>query len=173
MTVLGPILAGKDFVRISYTEAVDILQQKNLNIQWGEDLQREHEKYLTEEHCKVDGKAPMPVFVTDWPLGIKPFYMRPNPDGKTVANFDLLVPQVGEIIGGSVREERLDVLESRMKNLGMNVANYEWYLDLRRYGSAPHAGFGLGFERLLQFVTGTKNIKDVIPIPRFPGFCKF
>jgi len=111
--------------------------------------------------------------VTDWPLSLKPFYMRVNDDQKTVANFDLLVPTIGEIIGGSAREDRLSVLEDRMKNLKMNEKNYKWYIDLRRYGSAPHAGFGLGFERLLQFVMGIKNIRDVMPIPRYPGYCKF
>jgi len=164
---LKPILDREPFERIPYTEAVNILQKKGLVINWGDDLQREHEKFLCETYVQK------PVFVTDWPLSIKPFYMRINNDKKTVSNFDLLVPSVGEIIGGSAREERLSVLEERMKQLNMNPHNYQWYLDLRRYGSTPHAGFGLGFERLLQFATGIKNIRDVMPIPRYPGYCKF
>ena len=156
-----------DFARVTYSEAVERLQQSGKSfdfpVEWGIDLQSEHERYLTEEVFK------RPLIVTDYPKTIKPFYMRLNDDGKTVAAMDILVPGIGEIIGGSQREERLDALTQRIKELGLNQPDYEWYLDLRRYGSVPHAGFGLGFERIIQFVTGMANIREVIPFPRTPG----
>ena len=157
-------VAKNDFARVSYTEAVEILlasgQTFRYPVSWGADLQTEHERYLTE---KVYGK---PVFVTDYPREIKSFYMRLNDDGKTVAACDLLVPGVGEIIGGSQREERYALMKSRMEELGMRLKDYEWYLQLRQYGGAKHAGFGLGFERLVMYVTGMANIRDVLPFPR-------
>ncbi len=160
-------VAESDFARCPYTEAVEILEKHKDKFEypvfWGCDLQTEHERYLTE---KVFGK---PVFVTGYPKEIKAFYMRLNDDGKTVAAVDLLVPGVGELIGGSQREERLDVLTARMEELGLSVEDYDWYLDLRRYGGAKHAGFGLGFERLIMYVTGVANIRDVIPFPRTAG----
>ena len=160
-------VASSDFGRVSYTDAVEILKKNNdkfdYKVEWGTDLQTEHERYLTEQIFKK------PVFVTDYPKEIKSFYMKQNPDGKTVAAADMLVPGIGELIGGSQREERLDVLEARMKELGLNTADYDWYLDLRRYGSVKHAGYGLGFERLLMYVTGIPNIRDVIPFPRTCG----
>ncbi len=159
------------FKRISYTDAVGILEKNNRNFQypaeWGAELQTEHEKYLTEQVFHG------PVFVTDYPKQVKAFYMRQNDDGKTVAAVDLLVPGIGEIIGGSQREERLDVLKKRMKELGMNEAGYRWYLDLRKYGSVRHAGFGLGFERLIMYLTGISNIRDVLPFPRTAGSAEF
>ncbi len=133
-------------------------------MQWGIDLQSEHERYLTEEVFR------RPLIVTDYPAAIKPFYMRVNDDGRTVAAMDILVPGVGEIVGGSQREERLAVLEERMLAAGIDLEEYRWYLDLRRYGSVPHAGFGLGLERLVQFVTGMTNIREAIAFPRTPGF---
>jgi asparaginyl-tRNA synthetase len=158
----------QDFAHISYGEAVERLLQADKTfafpVNWGLDLQSEHERYLTEEVFK------RPLIVTDYPATIKPFYMRVNDDGKTVAAMDILVPGIGEIVGGSQREERYDVLVSRMEAAGINIADYQWYLDLRLFGSVPHAGFGLGFERLLQFVTGMTNIREVIPFPRTPGF---
>ncbi|MFP3938318.1 MAG: asparagine--tRNA ligase [Phycisphaerae bacterium] len=164
-------VAESDFVRISYDEAVDILasaeRQWEYQPRWGADLQTEHERYLTEE--KFRG----PVVVTDYPAEIKPFYMRLSEDGRTVAAMDVLVPRIGEIIGGSQREDRLDVLADRMKQSGLNGEDYWWYLDLRRYGTVPHAGFGLGLERCLQFVTGMANIRDVIPFPRTPRSAEF
>lgn len=160
-------LVEADFARVSYTDAVALLEQHNEEFQykvsWGVDLQTEHERYLTEQIYHK------PVFVTDYPKEIKSFYMRQNPDGKTVAAADMLVPGVGELIGGSQREERYDVLTARMAELGMDTADYEWYLDLRRYGTAPHAGFGLGFERLIMYLTGIPNIRDVLPFPRTAG----
>ena len=160
-------VAASDFGRVSYTEAVEILKQHNdqfdYKVEWGCDLQTEHERFLTE---KVYGK---PVFVTDYPAAIKSFYMRANDDGRTVAAADMLVPGVGELVGGSQREERLDRLEARMQELGMNMADYKEYLDLRRFGSVPHAGYGLGFERLIMYLTGIPNIRDVIPYPRTAG----
>ena len=160
-------VASSDFVRVSYTEAVKILEKNNQKfdypVKWGVDLQTEHERYLTE---KIYQK---PTFVTDYPKEIKAFYMRLNDDNKTVAAADCLVPGVGEIIGGSQREERLDLLESRIRELGMNPEDYKRYLDLRRYGSCTHAGFGLGFERLVMYVTGVNNIRDVLPHPRTAG----
>jgi asparaginyl-tRNA synthetase len=167
---LDNVLA-KPFARLSYSEAVDLLTREAGNfsypVAWGADLQSEHERFLCEQVFK------QPVVVTDYPLAIKPFYMRANDDGRTVAAMDILFPGIGEIIGGSQREERLDRLLARMKGLAMNLDDYQWYLDLRRYGSAPHAGFGLGFERIVQFVTGMKNIREVIPFPRTPGSAGF
>ena len=160
-----------DFARVTYSKAVQILEKNNKNfdypVSWGTDLQTEHERYLTE---KIFG---CPVFVTDYPKEIKAFYMRQNDDGKTVAAVDCLVPGIGEIIGGSQREERLDVLRNRIHELGMNEENYRWYLDLRRYGGPKHAGFGLGFERLIMYLTGIPNIRDVIPFPRTTGSAEF
>ena len=160
-----------DFVRVSYTEAVKLLQESGAKfdypVSWGCDLQTEHERYLTEQLFQK------PVFVTDYPKEIKAFYMRQNDDGKTVAAADCLVPGIGEIIGGSQREERLDLLETRMKELGLNPEDYWWYLDLRRYGSTHHAGYGLGFERLVMYLTGMSNIRDVLPHPRTVGNADF
>ena len=136
-------------------------------MKWGIDLQSEHERYLTDVHVKG------PAYVINYPREIKAFYMRVNEDGKTVRAMDLLVPRLGEIIGGSQREERYDVLVERMKEFHLPVENYWWYLELRKYGSVPHAGFGLGFERFLMYVTGMQNIRDVTPFPRSPGFAKF
>ena len=160
-----------DFEALTYTQAIEILresgEQFTYPVSWGCDLQTEHERYLTEKHFKK------PVFVTDYPKEIKAFYMRLNDDGKTVAAMDLLAPGIGEIIGGSQREERLPVLEARMEELGLPKEQYWWYLDLRRFGSARHAGFGLGFERLLMYLTGVSNIRDVIPFPRTAGSAEF
>jgi len=160
----------KPFVRVTYTEAVAILEQSGQSfeypVSWGENLQSEHERYLTEQHFKA------PVTVYNYPKTIKPFYMRQNDDGKTVAAMDLLVPGIGELIGGSQREERYDLLKEKMDEENLSDG-YDWYLDLRKYGSVPHAGFGLGFERLVMFVTGVTNIRDVIPFPRTPGSCEF
>jgi asparaginyl-tRNA synthetase len=136
-------------------------------VEWGKDLQAEHERYLTEEHFRC------PVILHDYPRSIKPFYMRVNDDGKTVRAMDVLVPRVGEIIGGSQREERLEVLDERMREQGLDLDAYWWYRDLRRYGTVPHSGFGLGLERVLQFITGLGNIRDVIPFPRVPGSAEF
>ena len=164
-------VASSDFGRVTYTEAVEILKQHNdqfsYKVDWGCDLQTEHERFLTEQIYKK------PVFVTDYPKEIKAFYMRMNDDGKTVAAADCLVPGIGEIIGGSQREERLDQLEGRIRELGMNPEDYWWYLDLRRYGSCRHAGFGLGFERLVMYLTGISNIRDVLPHPRTVGNAEF
>jgi asparaginyl-tRNA synthetase len=158
----------KDFVHMTYSEAVDQLSKAKESfdypVEWGIDLQSEHERYLTEKLYKC------PVIVTDYPASIKPFYMRLSDDGKTVAAMDILVPGIGEIVGGSQREERLDVLSRRMTDAGIDLEEYDWYLDLRRYGTVPHAGFGLGFERLVQFATGMSNIREVIAFPRTPGF---
>lgn len=184
-------VCDREFARLTYTEAIEVLQNAN-GVQfekapeWGMDLQTEHERYLAEKY--VGG----PVFVTDYPDAIKAFYMRKNdPDElgrETVAGMDLLVPKIGELVGGSVREERFDVLEGKMRQLGLvaeavdepaaegqprDAGDLSWYLDLRRFGSVPHAGWGLGFERLVLFATGMENIRDVIPIPRFPGQCKY
>ena len=160
-----------EFVRCSYTDAIDILKNSGEKFEypvaWGEDLQTEHERYLTEKHF---GK---PVFVTDWPKEIKAFYMRMNDDGKTVAAADLLVPAVGELCGGSQREERYDVLKARIEELGMNPEDYWWYLELRKYGTAKHAGFGMGFERMIMYLTGIANIRDVLPFPRTTGNADF
>ena len=155
------------FVRLTYTEAVAELERSGRDfafpVRWGLDLQAEHERFLAEEAARA------PVIVTNYPIGIKPFYMRVDDDGRTVAAMDILVAGIGELVGGSQREERLEVLTTRMTAAGLDLDQYSWYLDLRRYGSAPHAGFGLGFERLMQFVTGMQNIRDVIPFPRTPG----
>ena len=160
-------LRDSDFARVTYTDAVKILEENNdrfeYKVDWGTDLQTEHERFLTEQIYK------RPVFVTDYPKEIKSFYMRQNEDGKTVAAADMLVPGVGELCGGSQREERLDRLEARMDELGMDKKDYQWYLDLRRFGSAKHAGYGLGFERLIMYVTGIPNIRDVLPYPRTAG----
>jgi asparaginyl-tRNA synthetase len=160
-----------EFGRITYTEAVEALLKANgkfeYPVEWGKDLQTEHERYLTE---KVFNK---PVFVTAYPKEIKAFYMRLNDDLKTVAAMDLLVPGVGEIIGGSAREDRLEVLDQRMDDCQLNKDQYQWYRDLRRYGTVPHAGFGLGFERLVSYVTGVGNVRDVIAFPRTPGNAEF
>ena len=162
---------NSNFVRISYTDAVKELEKHNdefeYKVSWGIDLQTEHERYLCEQIFKK------PVFVTDYPMDIKAFYMKQNPDGKTVAAADLLVPGIGEIIGGSQREENYDKLLNRMKELNMPIENYEWYLDLRKYGSCVHSGFGLGFERAIMYLTGMQNIRDVIPFPRTPKNCEF
>jgi asparaginyl-tRNA synthetase len=159
------------FERITYTEAVEILERSGESfefpVKWGVDLQSEHERFLAEKHI---GK---PIIVTDYPASIKAFYMYRNDDEKTVRAMDVLVPKVGEIIGGSQREHRLDVLSDRLTDQGLREENYWWYLDLRRYGSVPHSGFGLGFERLLQFMTGMANIRDIIPFPRVPGSAEF
>lgn len=167
-------VASSDFARVSYTEAVEILTkaasegtQFEYPVEWGIDLQTEHERYLTEKYFK------RPTFVTDYPREIKAFYMRLNDDGKTVAAADCLVPGIGEIIGGSQREERLDILESRIKELGMNPDQYKYYLDLRRYGGCHHAGYGLGFERLVMYLTAVDNIRDVLPHPRTVGNAEF
>ncbi len=160
-----------DFARISYTDAIKELEKANdkfeFKVSWGVDLQTEHERYLCEQVFKK------PVFVTDYPMEIKAFYMKQNPDGKTVAAADLLAPGIGEIIGGSQREENYDKLLSRMKELNMDIDSYNWYLDLRKYGSCDHAGFGLGFERAIMYLTGMQNIRDVIPFPRTPKNCEF
>lgn len=164
-----------DFERITYTEAIDVLLQSKpykkkkfkYDVEWGIDLQSEHERYLVEKHYKK------PVVVTDYPKDIKAFYMRMNDDGKTVAAMDILAPGIGEIVGGSQREERLEVLQARMKEMDIPAEEMYWYLDTRKFGTAPHAGFGLGFERIVQFVTGMGNIRDVIPFPRTPGNAEF
>lgn len=159
------------FAKITYTEAIEILLKSpkkfDYPVSWGTDLQSEHERYLAEEHFKK------PVILTNYPKAIKAFYMRTNDDGKTVAAMDVLVPRIGEIIGGSQREDRYGLLEEKINAMGIDPENYEWYLDLRRYGSVPHAGFGLGFERLVQFVTGIENIRDAIAFPRIPNFAEF
>ncbi|NMA34945.1 MAG: asparagine--tRNA ligase, partial [Clostridiaceae bacterium] len=164
-------IVESDFGRLTYTEAVSILEKNNSSFQypvkWGADLQTEHERYLTETIFKK------PVFITDYPKGIKAFYMRQNDDGKTVAAMDLLVPGVGEIIGGSQREERYDMLVKRIEELGMDPEDYKWYMDLRKYGGTKHAGFGLGFERAVMYLTGMSNIRDVIPFPRTAGSAEF
>ena len=167
---------GNEFAKITYTEAIDILRESNHNKKkkfqyiidgWGADLQSEHERYLVEKHFKK------PVILTDYPKDIKSFYMRQNDDGKTVAAMDILFPGIGEIIGGSQREERLEKLEARMNDMHIPTEEMSWYLDTRRFGACPHAGFGLGFERLVLFVTGMTNIRDVIPFPRTPNNCEF
>ncbi len=164
-------LVDTDFVRMDYAEAVDILKNSGQSFEfkpdWGVDLQTEHERYLTEKHCNA------PVVVMNYPTEIKAFYMRLNDGGKTVAAMDVLAPGIGEIIGGAQREERLDVLTRRMAEHGLDAETYKWFLDLRRYGTVPHAGFGLGFERLLNYITGLGNIRDVIPYPRTPGNAPF
>jgi asparaginyl-tRNA synthetase len=159
---------------VTYTEAIRLLEQARdqgrqweFPVHWGADLQSEHERYLTEEVFRK------PVVVTDYPKEIKAFYMRLNDDGRTVRAMDVLVPRIGEIIGGSQREERYDILRERIDAQGLNADDYWWYLDLRRYGSAPHAGFGLGLERMMMYLTGMKNIRDVIPFARAPGEARF
>ena len=163
-------VANSDFGHVTYTEAVDILMKNNDNFDykvfWGCDLQTEHERFLTEEIFKK------PVFVTDYPKEIKAFYMKMNPDGKTVAAMDCLVPGIGEIIGGSQREDNYDLLVGRMEELGLAKEDYDFYLDLRKYGSARHSGFGLGFERCVMYLTGMSNIRDVIPFPRTVNNCE-
>ena len=164
-------VVNSDFGRITYTDAVAELEKHNdefeYKVSWGVDLQTEHERYLSEKIFKK------PVFVTDYPAEIKAFYMKLNPDGNTVAASDLLAPGIGEIIGGSQREDNLEILQNKIKELNMDEQDYWWYLDLRRYGSVPHAGFGLGFERLMMYMTGMQNIRDVIPFPRTPKNCEF
>ncbi len=164
-------VAESEFLRLPYTEAIEVLEKSGEKfeypVKWGSDLQTEHERYLTEK------KFAQPVIVTDYPAEIKAFYMRMNDDGKTVAAMDVLVPGVGEIIGGSQREERLEVLDARIEAMGLPVEEYGWYRDLRRYGTIPHAGFGLGFERFIMYATGMQNIRDVIPFPRTPNWCEF
>jgi asparaginyl-tRNA synthetase len=164
-------LAASDYEKVTYTEAVELLKKSGKDfkypVEWGCDLQTEHERYLTEEIYKK------PIFVIDYPKEIKSFYMRLNDDGKTVAAMDLLVPGVGEIIGGSQREERIDVLLSRMNELGLKEEDYSWYLNLRRYGGTKHAGYGLGFERIIMYMTGVSNIRDVIPYPRTVGNAEY
>ena len=164
-------VASSDFARVTYTEAVKILEENNdkfdFKVYWGCDLQTEHERYLTEQVYK------RPVFVTDYPKEIKAFYMRLNDDGKTVAAEDLLVPGIGELVGGSQREERYDVLVRRIHELGLNEEDYWWYLDLRRFGGNIHSGFGIGFERLVMYLTGISNIRDVLPFPRTTGVAEF
>lgn len=168
----------RPFAAMTYTEAVEVLQRHSDRFEekpeWGCDLRSEHERFLAEQHCQA------PVFVTDYPSAAKPFYMKPSEGaaaeqapGDTVACFDLLVPHVGEVIGGSVREDRADALEERMRAMGLDAETYKWYLDLRRYGSVPHGGFGLGFERFVQMITGIANIRDVSPVPRTPGAIHF
>ncbi|WP_024592600.1 MULTISPECIES: asparagine--tRNA ligase [unclassified Pseudoalteromonas] len=157
----------KDFAQVNYTEAVEILKncgkKFEYTVEWGVDLQSEHERYLAEEHFKA------PVVIKNYPRDIKAFYMRQNEDGKTVAAMDIVAPGIGEIIGGSQREERLDVLDARLEEMGLNKEDYSWYRDLRKYGSVPHSGFGLGFERLVAYVTGMGNVRDVIAFPRTKG----
>ena len=169
-------VVDNNFKRVSYTEAIDILRNSKPNKkkkfqylidEWGADLQSEHERFLVEKHFKC------PVILFDYPANIKAFYMRLNEDGKTVAAMDVLFPGIGEIIGGSQREERYDVLKEKIKAVGIEVDELSWYLDTRKFGSAPHSGFGLGFERMIQFITGMGNIRDVIPFPRTPGNAEF
>jgi len=169
-------IVDNQFVRLSYTDAIDILRNSKPNKkkkfkfpidQWGVDLQSEHERYLVEKHFNS------PVILFDYPANIKAFYMRLNEDGKTVRAMDVLFPGIGEMVGGAQREERLDVLQKRMTDMNIDEKELDWYLDLRRFGTAPHAGFGLGFERLVQFATGMSNIRDVIPYPRTPQNASF
>ena len=164
-------LAESSFTRMTYTECIDVLLKSGKTfefpVEWGIDMQSEHERFLAEEYVKG------PIVVTDYPASIKPFYMRMNEDGKTVAAMDVLAPGIGEIIGGSQREERLAMLDQRLTAQGMNTEDYGWYRDLRRYGTVPHAGFGLGFERLLGYLTGVQNIRELIPFPRTPRNASF
>ena len=164
-------IVASEFVRMDYGEAIAVLEKAQekfeFPVKWGADLQSEHERYLTEKHAKK------PVIVMNYPKAIKAFYMRLNDDGRTVAAMDVLAPGIGEIIGGSQREERLDVLDARMAELGVDKSHYEWYRDLRRYGTVPHAGFGLGLERALAYVTGLANVRDAIPFPRTPGNARY
>ena len=158
---------NSDFVRMDYTDAIEILQNSGKKfefpVEWGVDLSSEHERYLAEEHVGA------PIIMQNYPKDIKAFYMRINDDGKTVAAMDVLAPGIGEIIGGSQREERLDVFDARLAEMNLDPEDYGWYRDLRRYGTVPHSGFGLGFERLVAYVTGMQNVRDVIPFPRTPG----
>ena len=162
---------NNEFVRLSYTEAIDLLlphkDEFAFPVYWGVDLQSEHERYLTEKIFKK------PVFLTGYPKEIKAFYMRLNDDGKTVAAMDLLVPGIGELIGGSEREERLEVLEQRIREMGLTPEDYWWYVDLRKFGGTKHAGYGLGFERIVMYLTGISNIRDVIPFPRTVSNCEY
>ena len=164
-------LVSSDFVRMDYTDAIEILQncgkEFEFPVEWGIDLSSEHERYLAEEHVGA------PIIMQNYPKDIKAFYMRINDDGKTVAAMDVLAPGIGEIIGGSQREERLDVFDARLDEMGLSKEDYAWYRDLRRYGTVPHAGFGLGFERLVAYITGMENVRDVIPFPRTPGNAEF
>jgi asparaginyl-tRNA synthetase len=164
-------LVDAEFARMTYTEAIDVLQRSGraweFPVEWGLALQAEHERYLCEDH------AGRPVVVTDYPKTIKAFYMRLNDDERTVAAMDVLAPGIGEIVGGSQREERLEVLDRRITEMGLDPAPYWWYRDLRRYGTVPHAGFGLGFDRMVAYATGMANIRDVIPFPRTPGSADF
>ena len=164
-------IVGSEFVRMDYGEAIAVLERAKekfeFPVKWGIDLQSEHERYLTEKHAKK------PVIVMNYPKDIKAFYMRVNDDGRTVAAMDVLAPGIGEIIGGSQREERLDMLDARMTERGIDKEHYAWYRDLRRYGTVPHAGFGLGFERTLAYVTGLANVRDAIPFPRTPGNARY
>jgi asparaginyl-tRNA synthetase len=164
-------IVGSEFVHMDYREAIDVLGRANekfeFPVDWGVDLQSEHERYLTEKYAKK------PVIVMNYPKTIKAFYMRLNDDGRTVAAMDVLAPGIGEIIGGSQREERLDVLDHTMAERGIDQKAYAWYRDLRRYGTVPHAGFGLGFERTLAYVTGLANVRDAIPFPRTPGNARY
>ncbi len=164
-------MVDSEFIQIDYSEAIDILEKTTVKFQyqvkWGSDLQSEHERYLSEQHFNA------PVIIKNYPKDIKAFYMRLNDDGRTVAAMDVVVPGIGEIIGGSQREERLNVFDARLDELGLNKEDYSWYRDLRRYGSIPHSGFGLGFERLVAYITGMTNVRDVIPFPRTPGHAAF
>ena len=164
-------LRDADYAKVTYTEAIEILEKSGADfkfpVYWGVDLQTEHERYLTEVVYKK------PIFLIDYPKEIKAFYMRQNDDGKTVAAMDLLVPGVGEIIGGSQREERIDVLSERMEECGLKEEDYWWYVNLRKYGGTKHAGFGLGFERIIMYLTGVSNIRDVIPYPRTVGNAEY
>jgi asparaginyl-tRNA synthetase len=164
-------IVGSKFVHMDYGEAIQVLGRANQKfefpVSWGVDLQSEHERYLTEQYAKK------PVVVMNYPKAIKAFYMRVNDDGRTVAAMDVLAPGIGEIIGGSQREERLEVLDARMAELHIDHEHYAWYRDLRRYGTVPHAGFGLGFERTLAYVTGLANVRDAIPFPRTPGNARY
>jgi len=164
-------LVKSEFGHVTYTEAIELLKKADQKFEyppaWGIDLQTEHERYLSEK--VFNG----PVFVTDYPKEIKAFYMKLNDDGKTVRGMDLLVPGVGELIGGSQREENFDKLKSRMDEMGIHAEELAWFLDLRKYGTVPHAGFGVGFERLVMYITGMENIRDVIPFPRYPRNCEF
>ena len=164
-------IVNSDFARVSYTDAIEILKKSGEKfeypVEWGIDLQTEHERYLTEKHFK------RPTFVYDYPKEIKAFYMKLNPDGKTVAAADMLVPGIGELIGGSQREDDLETLKARMAECGLKEEDYWWYLQLREYGSCPHSGFGLGFERMVMYLTGVANIRDVLPFPRTTGAAEF
>jgi asparaginyl-tRNA synthetase len=164
-------IVSSEFVRMDYGDAIAVLERAKekfeFPVKWGMDLQSEHERYLAEKHVKK------PVIVMNYPKEIKAFYMRMNDDGITVAAMDVLAPGIGEIVGGSQREERLEVLDGRMAERGISKEHYEWYRDLRRYGSVPHAGFGLGFERTMAYVTGLSNVRDVIPFPRTPGNARY